>query len=162
MSVEHDVTAATVRIRTSRRDWFVLFVAGLLILAMQAFAWLGGRGDLALTVLGGLFVGESLWMSSFGVDLTPELATVRGLLRRQVRWDQVQAVQCYRQLGADRVRLVLEDGRRVNLRAPTTLWGWGAARYGLDVHRIGQWWLAHRGPSWRPVRPEAPGAPAPE
>lgn len=140
----------------------MLFVAGLLILAMQTLQWGSRGGDSALTVLGGVFVGESLWMRSLGVDLTPEFASVRGPLRRHVRWDRVQAVHCFRQLGTDRVRLVLENVQRVNLRAPTTSWGFGAARYEHDFHPIGQWWLAHRGPSWRPVRPEAPSAPTTE
>jgi hypothetical protein len=65
-------------------------------------------------------------------------------------------------LGTDRVRLVLENRQVVNLRAPTISFGFGAARYEHDFHLIGQWWLAHRGPSWRPIAPEAPGGLAPE
>jgi hypothetical protein len=31
-------------------------------------------------------------------------------------------------------------------------WGFGGvAAYEQDYHRIEQWWLAHRGPSWREV-----------
>jgi len=162
MRVEHGVVEATVRIRTSPLNWLVLFGCGLFLLAMQALQWGSRGGDIGLTVVGGMFVGESLWMRSFGVDLTPEFANVRGLLRRHVRWDHVQGVQCFRQLGTDRVCLARENGQVVNLRAPSTSWGFGAARYEHDFHRIGQWWLAHRGPSWRPIRPEAPGAPTPE
>jgi len=162
MSVEHGVVEATVRIRTSPLNWVVLFGCGLFLLAMQALLWGSRGGDVGLTVVGGMFVGESLWMRSFGVDLTPEFANVRGLLRRHVRWDYVQGVQCFRQLGTDRVCLALENGQVVNLRAPSSSWGFGAARYEHDFHRIGQWWLAHRGPSWRPIGLAAPGAPAPE
>ena len=61
--------------------------------------------------------------------------------------------------GSARVSLILESGERVTLRAPTTWWGLGDAQYDRDFHRIGQWWLAHRGQSWRPVRPEAPWPP---
>ena len=162
MSVEHSVAEETVRIRTSRLNWIVMFVGGLFLVAIQALQWGSRGGDLGLTVVGGMLVGESLWMSGFGVDLTPEFANVRGLRRRHVRWDQVQAVQCFRQLGTDRVCLVLENGQVVNLRAPSISWGLSAARYERDFHRIGQWWMAHRGQSWRPIRPEAPGAPTPE
>jgi hypothetical protein len=171
MSVENGVIEAAVRIRTPRLDWMPMLVGGLVFLAMRALelmvpvgspggSWLTGYNG--LLVIGGVFVLESLWIRSFGVDLTPEFANVRGLLRRHVRWDQVQAVQCFSRLGSDRVCLVLENGQVVNLRAPTISWGFGAARYEHDFHRIGQWWLAHRGPSWRPIGPEAPGAPAPE
>lgn len=162
MSVEHGVAEETVRIRTSPLGWVVLFGCGLYWLTSQALRWGGPREDIGLIVLGGMLVGESLWMRGFGVDLTPEFANVRGLRRQQVRWDQVQGVQLFRQLGTDRVCLVLENGQVVNLRAPHTSWGFGAARYERDLHCIGQWWVAHRGPSWRPVRPESPGAPTPE
>ena len=65
------------------------------------------------------------------------------------------------------VQLILESGEAVTLRAPTlSVWGSGGAEFEGDFHRIGQWWLAHRGESWRvmasrgeswrPVRPEAP------
>jgi hypothetical protein len=171
MSIENGVTEAVVRIRTPRRDWMPMLVVGLVFVAMRALELMvlagaspGGAsttGQNGLLFLGGVFVLESLLIRSFGVDLTSEFANIRGLLRRHVRWDQVQAVLCFRQWGADRVCLVLEDGQRVNLRAPTTAWGFGAARYEHDFHRIGQWWVAHRGPSWLPVRPEAPGGSAP-
>ena len=158
MSVEYGVAGATIRIRAPRRDWIVLFAGGLVILAMQTLVWVGG-GDTEPAVLGGILMAESLWIRSFGVDLTPEFAIVRGLRRRHIRWGQVQAVYRFRQMGSDRVRLVLENGQHVNLRAPNTWLGLGADGYERDFHRIGQWWLAHRGQSWRPVRPEAPGAP---
>jgi hypothetical protein len=152
-----------------------LLVSGLVVLAMRALEWVvpagpspGGSwssGDNALFVMGGVFVLESLLIRSFGVDLTPEFANARGFRRRCVPWSQIQAVLGYRQMGADRVALVLDSGERVVLRMPATYWGSGAVtdvRYREDFHRLGQWWLAHRGPSWRPVQPEAPGTPIPE
>ena len=78
---------------------------------------------------------------------------------KRLPWQQVQAVLRFDELGSRRVCLILESGRRVNLRAPTTVLGFGAARYEQEFHRIGQWWLAHRGQSWRPLRPEAPPLP---
>jgi hypothetical protein len=166
MSVEQGVTEATVRIRTPRLGWMMLLVSGLAILATQALEWVVPRGGdntstVLLTVLGSGQVGEAVWMRTFGIDLTPQLANVRGIRRRSVPWSQVQAVLGYRHMGADRVALVLDSGERVVLRMPATYWGSGAAtdvKYREDFHRLGQWWLAHRGPSWRPVRPEAPGA----
>jgi hypothetical protein len=68
----------------------------------------------------------------------------------------VQAVVRYEQVGSWMVRLIPESGKPVTLRAPTSLWGFGGAAHERDFHRIGQYWLAHRGESWRPVRPEAP------
>ena len=167
MSVDAGVTEATVRIRTPRLGWMMLCAAGLIVIATHALEWplIGRTGDNSAFVLGGVFVVESLLIRSFGIDLTSESANVRGFRRRSVPWSQIQAVWCYRQMGADRVALVLEDGERVVLRLPATYWGSGAAtaaKYQEDFHRLGQWWLAHRGPSWRPVRPEAPRAPTPE
>jgi hypothetical protein len=49
--------------------------------------------------------------------------------------------------GAKVVRLILESGESVMLRAPTSSWGLGGAEYERNVHRIEQWWLAHRGES---------------
>jgi hypothetical protein len=173
MSVENGVTEAAVRIRTPRMTWIPLLVAALVILAMRVLEWVapagpspGGSwttGDNFPLVVGGVFVLEALLIRSFGLDLTPESANVHGLRRRRVPWSQIQAVLCYRAMGADRVALVLDSGERVVLRMPATYWGSGpatAARYQEDFHRLGQWWLAHRGPTWRPVRPEAPLAPA--
>ena len=74
---------------------------------------------------------------------------------RSVSWPEVQAV--VRVKGGWCVQLILESGEAVTLRAPTlSVWGSGGAEFEGDFHRIGQWWLAHRGESWRPVRPEAP------
>jgi hypothetical protein len=63
------------------------------------------------------------------------------------------------QIGQSTVRLILENGKPVLLRAPRRVWGLGGAAYERDFQRIGQWWLAHRGQSWRPARPEAPRPP---
>jgi hypothetical protein len=161
MSAEGRVAEATVRIRTPRPNWTVLLAAGAIIL-MTSLLFHPNFSDPVPLVLGGVFVGEALWIRTFGVDLTAESANVRGIRRRSVTWSQVQAVLAYRQMGASRVALVLDSGERVALREPSTYWGSGAAtaaRYEEDFHRLGQWWLAHRGSSWRPVRPEAPGAP---
>ena len=175
MSVDNGVTEATVGIRTPRMSWMPLLVVGLFFLAMRALEWmvLAGRspggpwstGNNDALIMCGVFVLESLLIRSFGIDLTPESANVRGFRRRHVPWSQIQAVLGYRHWGADRVALVLDSGERVVLRMPATYWGSGAAtdvKYSEDFHRLGEWWLAHRGPSWRPVRPEAPGAPIPE
>ena len=54
--------------------------------------------------------------------------------------------------------LVMPFWRTVNQcpRYPTSSWRKGDAPYERDFQRLDQWWLAHRGESWRPVRPEAP------
>ena len=53
------------------------------------------------------------------------------------------------------VRLILEHGKPVTLLAPRIAPGFGAAQFERDFHRIEQWWLSHRGESWRPLLPEA-------
>jgi len=59
------------------------------------------------------------------------------------------------QAGGWLVQLMLESGKPVTLRAPMVSWGFGGKRgvaaYEQDYHRIEQWWLAHRGPSWHEV-----------
>jgi hypothetical protein len=57
------------------------------------------------------------------------------------------------------VRFILEHGKPVSLLAPRTQPGLGAAQFDGDFHRIDQWWLAHRGEFWHPVRQEEPRPP---
>lgn len=65
----------------------------------------------------------------------------------------------YEQAGSTSVRLILENGKPATLRAPMRLWGLGGAADDRHFHQIGQWWPAHRGEYWRPLRPEAPRPP---
>jgi hypothetical protein len=116
-------------------------------------------GPAPFWTLGAVIVATSLWSLTWGVDLTPESANLRWTRRRSIPWQEVQAVVRYDQTGSSLVPLTLEDGKRVTLRAPTRVWGLGGAAYDRDFHRIDQWWLAHRGESWRPLLPEAPRNP---
>lgn len=159
-----------VKIRTPRRDWIGFLVAGGIwlvnggiSLALDTVLTLGRpwNGTLGLAI-GCLLVAEALWIRTLGVDLTQESANVRGIRRRSVPWQEVQAVVHRRWAGTWCVRLIVESGKPVTLRAPTTWLGIGAAEYERDFDRIGQWWLAHRGESWRPLRPEAPRPPVQE
>ena len=105
------------------------------------------------------------WIGRCGISPTPWARNVSRSRRSNVPWSPVQCVVGYRQMGADSAALVLDSGERLVLRVPSTFWGSKAAtaaKYQEDFHRLGQWWLAHRGPSWRPLRHEAPGAPTPE
>jgi hypothetical protein len=148
---------ADVRIRTSGLDWMGPVVLGGLGLMLAALPGTGQPGfALYWLIYGALMVAEGLWMRTFGVDLRPEFAGVRAFRKRRLPWPQVQAVVRHRRLGTWVVRLILESGELVTLRAPTSPWGSSAARYERDFHAIGQCWLTHRGQSWRPQRPEAP------
>jgi hypothetical protein len=90
------------------------------------------------------------------VDLTRESAVVRGIGRRRVHpWGDVQAVVRHdHRYGESVVQLVLEGGQKVTLPYPRSLWRQGD-RYERDFEDIDTWWVAHRGQSWRPSRPEA-------
>lgn len=114
---------------------------------------------LANLFVGCVFIAEGFWIRTFGVVLTAEYASIRGLRRRRVPWSEVQAVVRHRQLGSWLVQIIPEHGDRITLRAPSSFWGMGSADYEREYDRIGQWWLAHRGESWRPVRAEAPPVP---
>lgn len=172
MTVEQGSALAHVKIRAPGRDWMPLVVAGLIWVTIGAAGAVAAQGvvdqgwdmlvvlDWGLAVLGFVIIAEALWIRGMGVDLTPELARVRYLRRRDIPWHQVQAVVRSQLFGSWRVRLILENGDKVTLRAPTTFFEWGCAEYERDFHQIGQWWLAHRGESWLPVRPEAPRSPS--
>ena len=163
MTIEHATVAARDKIRghESAASWCFSFLgAGSCAFAAvnmtQGATWLT-RGWLAV---GCLYLAMPWVNRTFGVDLTPEFANVRGFRRRAVPWARVQAVVSDKKSnGAVVVRLILENGKRVTLRAPTRIWGLGGAAYDRDFHRIGQWWLTHRGESWRPLLPEAPRNP---
>jgi hypothetical protein len=102
----------------------------------------------------------AFWVRSLGVCLTPEAAAIRGRRRRRVPWLQVQSVVSHvNSNGTSAVQLILENGEQVTLPFPRTLWRKGDALYEPDLQRIDQWWLAHRGESWRPVRQEEPRPP---
>ena len=117
-SVEHGVAEATVRIRTSRQNWIVLFVTRLLILAMQTLQWEQPRREKSPAYCFG-------WRARWGIVVDEQLRGrrdpgVRERSRapaRHLRWNQAQAVHCFKQLSTDRVRLILENSQVVNMRA---------------------------------------------
>ncbi len=161
MTVAAGAVEADVKIRAPGLDWMCLFLlAGVWFASVGLDVAMGAPAFTWRLVFACLLAAEGLWIRTFGVDLTQESANIRGLRRSTVPWREVQAVVCRSQLGTGRVSLILESGKRLTLRAPTSSLGFGGARYERDFHRIGQWWLAHRGMSWRPVRPEAPQLPA--
>jgi hypothetical protein len=155
-------SGAVVKIRIARYIWILDFVpAGFMsVVALTGLASgeLVGLAYIFLAAVG-VIVAQLLWSLTWGIDLTPESVILRGFRRRSIPWQQVQAVIRYELLGKRTVRLILENGRPVTLRAPKSDLGLGRAAYERDFERIGQWWLAHRGESWRPLRPEAPRIP---
>jgi len=159
MTIEQGAAEAEVRMRADRFTWMLLLVAGGVMLLNTAIDVTRGRTWAFSIIFGCLLVAEGLWIWSFGVVLTSGFVKVRGIFRRNIPWRDVQAVIRFDQLGVWRVGLILESGEPVNLRAPQSAWGFGRVAYERDFQRIGQWWLAHRGESWRPVRPEAPRPP---
>jgi hypothetical protein len=166
MTIEQRVGQAVVKIRPSRYALIQPVVLLTLLIPTTFFNntafvddSLGQVLTLGLRCMWVLVVAMTLWGMTWGVDLMPESANVRGIRRRSIPWREVQAVLRYEQAGATSVRLILENGKPVTLRAPARLWGLGGAAYDRGFHQIGQWWLAHRGESWRPLRPEAPRSP---
>lgn len=165
MAIDRNAGLTVVRIRTPRSTLILPFLIAGLFLTSATPTWTGGDqiGLAPFWLAGaGVMVATSLWTLTWGIDLTPESADLRGVRRRSIPWQEVQAVISHEQLGSRTVQLIPEHGRPVQLRAPTSTLGMGRAAYERDFHRIGQWWLAHRGESWRPIRPEAPQLPVQE
>jgi hypothetical protein len=158
VTVGQGAARADVMIRTSPRDWVQpVFLGGFGFVLAALALWTDQLGfALYWLVFGCLMVVEGLWSRTFGVDLTPESANLRGIRDRSVPLREVQAVVRHRRLGTWCVQLILESGKALTLRAPTTWWGFGATDYERDFNRIGRWWLEHRGASWRPPAPPAP------
>ncbi|RKS74135.1 hypothetical protein CLV35_2637 [Motilibacter peucedani] len=149
------------RIRVSWRDVATQFISAgfmLLLALQQAISAYGSPvGVLCLVTVAALNVVAALYLRSRGVVLTPQAAVVKGVRTTLVPWSQVQAVLRQRWLMTDVVVLLTLD-KSLRLRAPTAWFGFGDDEYERDYHRIGQWWLAHRGDAWVPLRPEAPPA----
>jgi len=151
------------RIRTTRRDWMRPVVFGGVGLVFFADLRKAGEPGFAFDwlVYGVLAVAGCLWIRTFAGDLTPELARVRGFRQRIVPWPpHVQAVVRHKRLGSGVVRPILEGGELVTLTARTCSRGSRTATYERDFPLIGERWLARRGQSWRPQRPETPRLPA--
>jgi hypothetical protein len=159
-----DADLAAARIRSPFLAWAMLGCGAIQVILAALFFALLGREPLTylvtylawfLLVIGSALMVEALWLRTCGVDLLPEHALVRGFRRRVVPWQQVQAVARRPQAGGWLVQLMLESGKPVMLRAPMISWGIGGKRgvvaYEQDYHRIEQWWLTHRGPSWHDV-----------
>jgi hypothetical protein len=157
MTLQRGAVDADVKIRVPRHVWLPRLVMGVAFLVLGAAAvWRHGPLDGPYWLaIGGIGVAAALWARTLGVDLTGESANLRGFCRRSLPWQEVQAVVRYGN-GSMGVRLILEHGKRVTLRAPRTDGIFGAAQFDRDFHRIDQWWLAHRGESWRPANAETP------
>lgn len=157
MTIAQGAVEADVEIRTPGSNWMWLWVlAGVWFAFVALDVATGGPWFTWRLVFACVFVAEGFGIRTLGVDLTQESVNIRGLRRRRVPWQEVQAVVRHNQRATGRVSLILDSGERLALRAPTSSLGLGGARYERDFHLIGQWWLAHRGQDWRPVRPEAP------
>jgi len=161
MTIEPDVAAADTKIRTPRYAWVWALMSAGLQFALAAFFWVMPAEFRPWSwfawfwlMFGCLSVAEALWLRTLGVDLTHESAILRGFRRRTVPWHEVQAVVRKRRFDTWVVQLIPESGKPVTLRAPTTSWSLGAAKYEQDHQRIGQWWVAHRGESWCPKAPQ--------
>jgi uncharacterized protein (DUF58 family) len=129
MTIEHGAgqASAVVKIRTSPYALLVPFVMSGLFLVLAAFDGIGFVLWLARValLLMGVVVAGSLWTLTRGVELTPETVILRGLRRRSISWQQVQAVVRHEEFGQRTVQLILENGKPVRLRAPVSVWGMG-------------------------------------
>jgi hypothetical protein len=140
---------SSVRLRMPVYARIVLVVPLLLILAEQI--WLGSSQagsaraiQLAIMLmLVALLFGLNSW---FGITLTPVMAVVHNVRRRQLRWSDIAAVTQQSFFGSRRVVLWTNDGRRTALRVPIMAFpGLVRRPFDHDYHLIGRWWLAHRG-----------------
>jgi hypothetical protein len=158
MTLEHGAAVADVKIRVPRHVWMLPFVIGAGWLMLGALnVWRQGPlyAPFWMMTFSCISVAVGLWSRTRGVDLTRESANLRGVHRRSVPWQEVQAVVRHGS-GSMGVRLILEHGKRVGLRAPRTDGILGVAQFDRDFQCIEQWWRAHRGEHWRPEKAETP------
>ncbi|MFK4099597.1 hypothetical protein ACI2L1_05855 [Streptomyces sp. NPDC019531] len=101
----------------------------------------------------------------FGITLSQSTAIVHNLRRRTIQWAEVQVIRIEYVLGTRTVVIYEADGRRTSLRAPITGFLSWDREFEEKFHKIGRWWLEHRGEDWVPVPPpeswwNAPSAPS--
>jgi hypothetical protein len=139
-SVTVSVTALTLNVWWGRSDFF-------------QGTWV--RVSWAVMVVVSVALVASFVQWAPGIDLRDDAAVVAVNFRRiEVPWRDVQAV-AFGKGGS----LVLYRADRTEVRCaypcgsvPFVSW----KRVDADYHRVGQWWLAHRGADWKPVFAPSP------
>ena len=121
---------------------------------MAAFPVLGaGLGFLGWRWIAGycaVAVLADQWTRRRGVTLTPQVAIVhgRGGAGRRIAWSRILAITVEKDIAGRSVLLWTDRGTRVRLGAPSA---WHGSRgFEATVEVIDRWWVAHRGPYWRP------------
>ena len=160
-AAEAGVRIGPVPLHGSWKGCLVGVLGGLLLAAFAGHKPWGALFWLAVGCLNAVYpFVMARRVRSFGVYMTDEAAVLRGRHRRdrrRVPWLQVQSVVSQvNSNGTSAVQLILENGEPVTLPFPKTLYRKGDTTYESDFQSIDQWWLAHRGESWRPVRQEEP------
>lgn len=162
MVIQRDAAVAAFKVRApGSRTTILLLVTGGGWAALTALNLTGNRPwpTLGFVAIGCLYLPLVWTLRTFGIDLTPESAIVRGFRRRRVPWRRVQAVVGRTNPnGTSAVWLALENGQSVTLPYPATLFRAENAQFENDFHRIDRWWLAHRGDSWRDLSRRTSGA----
>jgi hypothetical protein len=101
-----------------------------------------------------VLIVPSVWMQGWwaGVTLTPQVAAVHRLRRRDIPWTRVAAVEAERfGAGARRVVLYETDGRRTPLRIPSTAFLAWDRQFDAKAAAIRDWWLTHGGADHEPL-----------
>ncbi|WP_149825551.1 hypothetical protein [Streptomyces tailanensis] len=79
---------------------------------------------------------------SYGVELTDSRLVIRGAGRREIEWRDVTGLEVRRTVGVRTVVVSVSDGRRIPLRAPTSLLD---RRFDDRARVLTDWWTARRG-----------------
>jgi len=131
---------AVVKIRTPRSDLIRPFVVAGLFIAIARSNGIGrdqlGFDPILLSAVS-ILIAQSLWALTWGVDLTPASAKLRGFRRRNIPWKDVQAVLRDDQVGSRTVRLILDEWEASNAASSDDcVWaGQGSVRAGLPQNR---------------------------
>jgi hypothetical protein len=163
------MSAEVVRIRLPRRAFLLnivsltvssislTFVAWAPRAAVERGIWLRVAWGVLVAVSVAVVVCTARWRP--GIDLRDDAAVVVTPFRRDaVPWRDVQVVAF-----GKGTSLTLYRADRTELRCPYPSHGTlfvSSKRVTADFHRVGRWWLAHRGPDWRPVFAPPPLVPA--
>jgi hypothetical protein len=151
--------ASTVRIR---RSWWV----GLPPFVLPTVMTLNLRQHhepysavlVVLMALTAVLVAVNQWIESTDLTAT-HLISRWGRRKQAIAWDRVQGFTVNNTLVSRVLKVISDDGKSKELWAPYTSFFIGRARFDAQHNLIGQWWIDHRGPDWRPMPVKAWGDP---
>lgn len=136
---------------TLRESWQAPMLDAALL---SVFMWIlvsrsdGGAQKVFIGIWILILLGELFRVLRPVALLTPTEIKIVGLRPRDIPWGQIRDVTTEKRMGTMRMALMLEDGSRVLMDAPTASLLSRRGKFDKAVEMIRRQWIAQRGPKW--------------